>query len=73
MTDDTIRAALDAAQKHASSFYSVGETAQIIAAFLRALPDHVAVRDPVYPCSHTLLPVVRDGLARAVEEVARHD
>lgn len=60
MTDDTIRAALEASQKRASSFYSVGETAQIIAAFLRALPG----AGP--------LPTGK-WLAAAVEEAARHD
>ncbi len=45
--------------------------AAAIAAFLRALPDGMLVRDPEYPCSYPLFPVIRHGLAAAVEAAAK--
>jgi hypothetical protein len=53
-------AALDAAQKEASSFYSKRETAQIIHAFLRALP-------PAYQSGPAW--IVGNAVQRAIAEM----
>jgi len=64
---DTVRKALRVAQREASSFYSLSETAAIIAAFLRALrPCDVLMDRPGDLGPHSTV-----TLAAAVEEAAR--
>ena len=74
---DPIKAALGAAQGQASSFYSLAETAGIVAAFLRDLPDagfRITVRlDGGTPLDLDCEVPDKDLIAAAVEAAARGD
>jgi len=70
--DDPIKAALETAQREASSFYHMTETAAIIAAFLRALPPDATIPGADWTCPAWKFErwIGRD-LAAAVERAAK--